>query len=1135
MSFNPFASGGIDPDAFPYYTLVKSDSTTAEGENSYTWTLVKTEPLEEYRTTEMGSIDIKDMFVESGEVATGSELGDSSLDPDTLYLHLVLANAEHTVVNIDVTDLVDKPDANKIPIDNDNITAYDDTLTVLKNNFGSDITVNTTVEDILYRIAKIVGEFEDTLEDHESRITTNEEDIDKIENQITDIYSKIDTIETEIDTLEQTVNDNYTDLSNKITSINNQITTINNQIEAIEGDISTIKTTLTDYGTRITTLESKVTTIEGNITTIKNSITSIENRLSTAETNITDIQTDIDEIWTAINNLKDIYVSAASYSDGTLTLTRANSTPLTVDLSELINNDLVGSQTDYGTISVSDSTISLDDAVGKFTNSDRTSEIFNDYTNNIASGNNSHAEGCMTTASSSCAHAEGYKTSVTSTYAHAEGQNSAASGIASHAEGYITTSSGSYSHAEGKNVTASGDYSHAEGESTTASGHGSHAEGSNTQATILDAHAEGNNTRAIENYSHAEGFYTLASGVAAHAEGGGRYIELGEAYDRLTASGDYSHAEGYNSKARGNYSHAENSGVTTVDGISSHAEGSGETSASYAHAEGEATKATGTSSHAEGFSSTAAGSFSHAEGQSTAAEGSTSHAEGMASKTSGDYSHAEGNSTEALGSSSHAEGESTIASGDSSHSEGDSSVASGIGSHAEGKSTTASGNYSHSEGKDTQALSTSDHAEGVGTTASGGSCHAEGNNAKATGNNSHAEGSGTTASGNNSHAEGGSTTASGSHSHAEGENTSATEKYTHSGGYGSIAGAEGSFSYGKYAQTSNEYEAAFGQYNKSISDNSGYNTTFTVGGGTASTRQNLFYINENGSIWAKENYLPTLISENSDLDSTDFICINKDYYANYTQAQTISNLPDSSLLDQTNNPADPSKGFYLKCRYYGGHDELMDNYTTTDTSNSCATQTLFAGKGIWQRNYIASAWTDWDLIIYNAEYDLDLSEEVDHDGNILFDVTETSGFDSYPFSFIHFQRQGKNINVIGRYAVKTGATLGYADDIQDYNFHIVSKKIPVGFRPPMNIFKHFDYSKGVTAADAFFGVNIDKSGQITLGGKNSYTINNVDTTKYPTGIRVDYSDFTEGTFNGSSTSGLLGDNAFWFSASYLAQ
>lgn len=91
-------------------------------------------------------------------------------------------------------------------------------------------------------------------------------------------------------------------------------------------------------------------------------------------------------------------------------------------------------------------------------------EIFNDYENNIASGNRSHAEGYQTTAS-------GY-------YAHAEGMITTASGpLASHAEGTNTTSSGMSSHSEGSSTVASGNNSHAEGSGTIASSNDQHAQG----------------------------------------------------------------------------------------------------------------------------------------------------------------------------------------------------------------------------------------------------------------------------------------------------------------------------------------------------------------------------------------------------------------------------------------------------------------------------------------------------------------------------------------------------------------------------------------------------------------------------------------------------------------------------------
>lgn len=104
-------------------------------------------------------------------------------------------------------------------------------------------------------------------------------------------------------------------------------------------------------------------------------------------------------------------------------------------------------------------------------------EIFNNYLDNIASGEYSHAEGNLTEASEYCSHAEG---SVTT-----------ASGSASHAEGSITTASGKYSHAEGFNTAASGEASHAEGFITTASGEYSHAEGLHTEANGLGQHVQG--------------------------------------------------------------------------------------------------------------------------------------------------------------------------------------------------------------------------------------------------------------------------------------------------------------------------------------------------------------------------------------------------------------------------------------------------------------------------------------------------------------------------------------------------------------------------------------------------------------------------------------------------------------------
>lgn len=106
--------------------------------------------------------------------------------------------------------------------------------------------------------------------------------------------------------------------------------------------------------------------------------------------------------------------------------------------------------------------------VGKFTNTDRNCEVFNDYENNVASAYYSHAEGYKTTASAPYSHAEGKETTASNEYTHAEGRESKASGTYSHAEGGYTQAIGTGSHAEGYYTVAGGEFSHASGVGTQA-------------------------------------------------------------------------------------------------------------------------------------------------------------------------------------------------------------------------------------------------------------------------------------------------------------------------------------------------------------------------------------------------------------------------------------------------------------------------------------------------------------------------------------------------------------------------------------------------------------------------------------------------------------------------------------------
>lgn len=146
-------------------------------------------------------------------------------------------------------------------------------------------------------------------------------------------------------------------------------------------------------------------------------------------------------------------------------------------------------------------------------------EVFNDYDNNTAVGNNSHAEGAKTNAKGDNSHAEGNGGTATGTNSHVEGSGTNTEGANSHAEGQLTNASGVNSHAEGQETESVGVNSHAEGFQTHANKNNSHAEGRITVADGGASHAEGNETQASGDYSHAEGNSTVASGLNSHAEG----------------------------------------------------------------------------------------------------------------------------------------------------------------------------------------------------------------------------------------------------------------------------------------------------------------------------------------------------------------------------------------------------------------------------------------------------------------------------------------------------------------------------------------------------------------------------------------------------------------------------------------
>lgn len=76
-------------------------------------------------------------------------------------------------------------------------------------------------------------------------------------------------------------------------------------------------------------------------------------------------------------------------------------------------------------------------------------EIFNDYSNNKASGLYSHCEGSNNEALDAYSHSEGYHTVAGRSCSHSEGYYTTAGAENSHSEGYYTTASGENSHSSG--------------------------------------------------------------------------------------------------------------------------------------------------------------------------------------------------------------------------------------------------------------------------------------------------------------------------------------------------------------------------------------------------------------------------------------------------------------------------------------------------------------------------------------------------------------------------------------------------------------------------------------------------------------------------------------------------------------
>ena len=197
-------------------------------------------------------------------------------------------------------------------------------------------------------------------------------------------------------------------------------------------------------------------------------------------------------------------------------------------------------------------------------------EIFNDYENNKALGENSHVEGGKTEATGDFSHAQNRKAKATGRHSHAQNYDTLAQGEASTALGVQSKVYQRGGYVEGIQCISGDEAQDSSVDNPT------HAEGIHSKAIGFASHAE-NSSVALGKQCHSEGIAEV-NGEASHGEGD------------ATVNSDYSHGEG-NAIVNGNYGHGEGYNV--------------EVSGYAAHGQGQNTKAIGQASNAGGEQSEA--------------------------------------------------------------------------------------------------------------------------------------------------------------------------------------------------------------------------------------------------------------------------------------------------------------------------------------------------------------------------------------------------------------------------------------------------------------------------------------------------------------------------------------------------
>lgn len=224
-------------------------------------------------------------------------------------------------VKLDGSDLLTPMSTTTDVEDGERVTVLvkDHTATIT-GNMSSPAARTDTVQDINSRVTTQ----DSTIKTINSNIATIRSDVDTIDSTVKTHDSKIETMDStistqgsKIETMESNIStnaSNITTVNSDISNINSQIDNVNSSLTAHDSRITANASNITAQNTTIEAMNSKVTANESSITAINSNISDINTNINNANSNITNINTQISNMNSSLTSVEsDVAIFNSSF------------------------------------------------------------------------------------------------------------------------------------------------------------------------------------------------------------------------------------------------------------------------------------------------------------------------------------------------------------------------------------------------------------------------------------------------------------------------------------------------------------------------------------------------------------------------------------------------------------------------------------------------------------------------------------------------------------------------------------------------------------------------------------------------------------------------------------------------------